>query len=132
MENDMSNTPIRPNFRWSELACRCGCDKMLCDPKALDMLQEARDYYHLPIILTSAYRCFDHDSSVRKEREQERTGEHYEGFSFDIAAPTSRQRLQIIRACLDAGFHRIGINFDEGYLHVGCSPTQDVDVLFRS
>ena len=52
------------NFRIREFACRCGCSKVLVDSDLVEYLQKIRDHFGKEVILTSAYRCPDHNKRV--------------------------------------------------------------------
>lgn len=52
------------SFNRSEFACRDGCGFDTVDVELIAMLQEIRDYYDAPVIITSGCRCPNHNESV--------------------------------------------------------------------
>ena len=56
------------NFQKSEFECKCGCkmpeDVFFNIQKLASQLQYIRDFIDLPIKLTNAYRCADHNEKI--------------------------------------------------------------------
>lgn len=52
------------HFDRAEFACRCGCGYDDIDPLLVLTLDDIRDYYRRPIIITSGCRCAAHNRSV--------------------------------------------------------------------
>jgi hypothetical protein len=48
----------------------------------------------------------------------------------DIATPTGKERFLIIKALLEAGFTRIGINFSKNFVHVDVDSTKPSPTIF--
>lgn len=78
----------------------------------LDFLDRAREYADTPFIVTSAYRCEEHNKNVGGKP----TSSHLKGFAVDISCPTSTARSKILPALIKAGFTRIGIG--SNFIHV--------------
>lgn len=85
-------------------------DKM--DSNLLQMLDNLREKYGEPIIVTSGYRT---------KEENERAGgvegsSHLTGKAVDIRVKDSRERFFLITLALSVGFTRIGVG--ENFLHL--------------
>ena len=65
---------ITPHFAESELRCRCGCGAMLFMDAAIEKLEALRVECDFPFVISSGYRCPDHNESVSSTRS--RTGPH--------------------------------------------------------
>lgn len=76
----------------------------------LRMLDKARHLAGLPFIITSSYRDDPGTSAM---------SEHREGRAVDIRVKYEWERFLIVKACLDAGFLRIGV-YDR-HIHVDVS-----------
>ncbi len=55
-------------------------------------------------------------------------GAHGKGLAVDIVCSNSRLRLKLLRALLEAGFHRLGV-YDR-HIHVDIDPSANRDVLW--
>jgi uncharacterized protein YcbK (DUF882 family) len=73
------------NFNLSEFQCKCGCkmpDEVLENIKELACnLQYIRDYLDEPIKLTNAYRCKEHNDSIKGSS---KNSKHILGKAADI------------------------------------------------
>ena len=56
-------TQLSRNFSRDEFECAC-CGEDTVDAELVTVLQDVRDYFRLPIKVTSGYRCFDHNRSI--------------------------------------------------------------------
>jgi len=93
---------LSKNFSVKELECQCGCG-MIPERRAVDALQKARDIIGKPIKVTSGARCKKHNEAVGGAKESY----HTKGLAFDIAVPSDRYRLELLRAIIAAGFSTI-------------------------
>jgi len=48
---------ITKHFKRDEFACKCGCGFDAVDIEIVEKLEEIREYYSTPIIITSGCRC---------------------------------------------------------------------------
>ena len=55
---------LSDNFSRREFACKCGCGFDVVDAMLLQYLQAIRDYFKMPIAITSACRCQEHNHAV--------------------------------------------------------------------
>lgn len=91
----------------------------------MDKLDAARELAGIPFVLNSAYRS----SAWDRARGRSGTGAHTTGCAVDIRCNTSTNRMKIVRACLAAGFTRIGIG--KSYVHVDDDPAQVPNVMWH-
>lgn len=52
------------NFYYNEFACKDGTDTFFISEELINILQEIRDYFKSPVVITSGYRTPTHNSSV--------------------------------------------------------------------
>lgn len=100
-------------FSDNELRCKCGCGKLVHEPKALAKLNALRQLAGRPLILTSAYRCENHPNEVSKSK----PGTHNQGIAFDIKT-TPAEQVELIPLALSLGFKGFGLA--KTFLHVDC------------
>jgi len=82
------------HFSFKELSCRCGCG-MLPSQSFIDKLDEIREAYGKPILLTCAARCSVHNRAVGGARKSA----HVDGLAADLAR--TPELLAFIKANLD-------------------------------
>jgi zinc D-Ala-D-Ala carboxypeptidase len=104
-----ADTPLTtswPHFSRAELTCQCGCGKMGMDQDFMRRLEELRTAYGRPMVITSAYRCPDHNSRVSKTG---RNGPHTKGQAIDILA-SGENAYELLFFAIGYGFAGLGIN----------------------
>ena len=79
------------NFTPDEFRCKC-CNRLEIASELLDILQKAREALG-PLVITSSYRCSDHNSKVSSTG---LSGPHTTGFAADIHVSNSQHRKQLI------------------------------------
>ncbi len=58
-------TQISESFLRSEFKCKCGkCDYDTVDTELIEVLQDVRDHFGLPVKITSGNRCPDYNKKV--------------------------------------------------------------------
>jgi len=67
-------------FSDKEMACK-HCGKVNMDPLFMDYLDEVREQYGKPLIVTSGYRCPEHPIEAKKTK----AGAHTTGKAVDFA-----------------------------------------------
>ena len=55
---------LSANFRLREFACRDGSDPVFIDTRLVQVLQNIRDHFGEPVVITSAYRTAAHNKAV--------------------------------------------------------------------
>ncbi len=108
------------HFQASEFACRCGCGGNAIQPGLVYKLDELREAFGKALVVTSGYRCPDHNERVSTTG---RTGPHTTGLAADIAV-SGRDAVTVLRLALAAGFGGIGVQQKGGgrFLHLDLIP----------
>ena len=94
-----------PNFKAQEFACKCGCGINGMSPKTLDLCQDLRRKCGFPLMITSGYRCPNHNSSVS---ETGTDGPHTTGEALDIRVDRKNAHT-LLKHALALGFTGIGV-----------------------
>lgn len=55
---------LSPHFSRSEFACNCGCGFDTVDTATLDILEQVRTHFAVPVTITSGCRCPNYNASV--------------------------------------------------------------------
>ncbi len=90
----------------------------------LEMLDAARGFANMPFVINSAYRTEAHNRRVGGVD----SSAHTTGHAVDIRVKGGRQKYLIIRACMQAGFNRIGIS--RTFVHVDNDPDKPENVIW--
>ena len=118
---------LSKHFDNSEMRCKCGCGQIDMDYYGLlTKLDLARDIAGIPFIINSGYRCDQYNTDVGGKP----GSAHTKGMAVDIKADNSRKRFRIINGLLEAGFSRLGIDFDRGFIHVDSDDSKDQEVVW--
>ena len=110
-ENQVFKPAMRSACR-DEFKCKCGCSLNKMNPDMLALLDDARNMSSHPFVITSGYRCKDHNFNVGGSA----TSSHLKGLAVDIATPDSRTRWEVISSLIQAGFRRLGVA--KNFVHV--------------
>ena len=84
-------------------------------PELLEKLDDLRELYGKPIIITSSYRGPEHPIEAAKPGGP---GVHSFGVAVDIASVGGTTTLELVRAAIAAGFERIGISRKKNFIHL--------------
>lgn len=98
-------------FSQDEFKCKC-CGKAPIDPLFVAQLEKARGIAGVPFVITSGYRCPKHNAAVGSTSKN-----HTSGKAADIKATDGPTRGKILKGLYRAGFQRIGISFENGFIH---------------
>lgn len=106
--------------------CTPRCSLQDMDQELMYMLDAARDYAQIPIVLNCAYRSVAWDKSKGRLG----TSAHTLGKAVDIRCNSSTNRYKLIVALIEAGFNRVGIA--KTFIHVDMSgpPRHSSDVVW--
>lgn len=94
------------NFKISEFNCKCGCDMpndvYLNIVKLANQLQRIRDEVRVPIKLTNAYRCEEHNSTIKGSS---RRSQHILGKAADIKVKgmTPKEVFDVVESLINEG-----------------------------
>ncbi len=109
---------LTKNFSSYEFKCKCGCGKSDMNRRFIETLQAIRDEYGKPIIITSGYRCPDHNSRVSSTG---KTGPHTTGKAVDIAV-SGNDAHKLLAVAIFNGMSGIGVKqkgpHDGRFLHL--------------
>lgn len=119
--------PALRHFKPAEFACRCGrCGRGFADmdPDLLLRLDELRERVGEPLVISSAFRCEDHNAAVGGVR----GSSHTRGLAVDLRCLNSRLRFKLVKSALELGFRRIEPM--KTWVHLDVDPEKPQDVLF--
>lgn len=103
---------VSPHFRLLEFQCAC-CGRVMLVPTLLDLLEAIRAERGSPVIVTSGYRCAEHNAAVGGAPRSY----HMIGRAADIAMPESEQARMADVARSHGAVEAIKGGM-RGYLHV--------------
>lgn len=106
------------NFNDWEFRCTCGkCDGTVTD-ELVDKLQQTRDYFGLPITISSGFRCEDKNIEVGGAPRSY----HMQGLACDIDVSdyTSQELYMLLQAIFAVGYTGIGIG--KNWIHLDIRP----------
>lgn len=55
---------LSPHFNRSEFRCKCGCGGDSIDYGTLQLLENIRGHFGVPLVINSAFRCVNHNRAV--------------------------------------------------------------------
>ena len=103
------------NFSEAEFVCRCGCGRADMEPTFMFRLQRIRDAYRIPMIVSSGFRCIDHDRRVRG------AGVHPTGRAGDFQV-SGRDCFKLLDLAISKGMTGIGLKqhgpHDARFMHL--------------
>ncbi len=100
-------------FKLSEFDCpkRPNSGEKFMNKKFVQLLDDARSQCDFPWHITSGYRSKEHNEELMKKGyPASKTTTHMYGVACDIACDNSKHRFEIIKALLNVGITRIGVN----------------------
>ena len=97
-------------FKEEEFECPC-CKENKTDSKLITLLDALRDDLGEPMVITSGYRCPEHNEAVGGSE----NSSHLKGLAADISCATSHDRFKLL-SVLFKYFDRIGIA--KTFIHV--------------
>lgn len=74
------NALLSRSFRVREFACRDGSDPLFVDSALVQLLQDIRDHFGAPVVITSGYRTASHNARVGGSK----SSQHLLGRAADI------------------------------------------------
>lgn len=104
-----------------------GSGKINMNREFMIRLNLARKIAGIPFVITSGYRTKAYNNSLKGSAIN---SSHLKGRAADIMATNSKERFKIVNALQEAGFNRMGINFDRGFIHVDDDPSKPKDVIW--
>jgi uncharacterized protein YcbK (DUF882 family) len=114
------------HFSHTELQCKCGCGKASMNQQFMEKLEELRVDYGRPMTISSGYRCPDHNRRVGGVPDSA----HTSGCAVDITFRSGHELFMIIKALINGGFVRVGIDFARKFVHVDADPSKPAQVMW--
>lgn len=111
------------HFDLDEFRCKCGCQQNYISDEFVTLLDELRELVGFPLVVTSGYRCPDHNNRVSSTG---RTGPHTTGQAADISVDRFRA-FRVMSKAADMGFTGIGFKQHGGgrFMHLDTLPNAD-------
>lgn len=103
------------NFTADEFKCK-HCGEIKIDGRLLLILQEIRNRYGKPMIITSGYRCPTYNAAIGGVP----GSAHTYGYAADILVKTSQDRYELLRSIIEVDVPRIGIA--SNFIHIDIDP----------
>ena len=113
-------------FNKSELECKCGCGQVDMGKKFMSKLDLARGISGTSYVINSGYRCTRNNAAVGGKTDSA----HTKGLAVDIKTEGSRKRFLVLKGLFEAGFNRVGIDLNKGFVHVDLDDSKDKDVVW--
>ena len=109
------NALLSRSFRVREFACRDGSDPLFVDSALVQLLQDIRDHFGVPVVITSGYRTAAHTRAVGGAL----YSQHCYGRAADIrVAGVPVEQLAAYAETLLPGTGGIGRYPAKGFVHV--------------
>ncbi|MEG1824892.1 MAG: D-Ala-D-Ala carboxypeptidase family metallohydrolase [Cloacibacillus sp.] len=96
----LNDFQIAKNFNLMELQCPC-CHRVMTHPRLVAALQSLRDLLERPMVITSGYRCAEHNRTVGGAS----ASRHMKGLAADVSVPKELQP-ELCDMARRAGFSR--------------------------
>ncbi|MDL2298901.1 D-Ala-D-Ala carboxypeptidase family metallohydrolase [Synergistaceae bacterium OttesenSCG-928-D05] len=103
---------LTENFKLREFECPC-CKTVKLHPLLLERLQQLRNIWQKPLVITSGYRCEKHNTEVGGVPRSK----HLQGRAVDVKVPASRQE-EFKQLAESSGFSKIILYGERGFVHV--------------
>lgn len=104
---------LSKNFDSVEFECP-HCHKCITDPRLISGLQRLRDQAGVPVIITSGYRCAEHNRELKSAA---KNSYHISGQAADVVI-AGMDVLEMYRLAGEIPeFNGIGL-YDQGFIHV--------------
>jgi len=120
-----------PYFTNKELKCKCKkCSVAYVHKDLLKKLTHARKQANIPFVITSGCRCPEYNKLKSKNPNSDHLadGVNYACVGVDIQCGNDRDRFIIVKALMDAGINRIGL--DKTFIHAGIDERNPGNVIW--
>ncbi len=112
MPTRINNFKLSENFNLIEFQCRC-CGQVKLSPELLDKLQALRTKINKPLVITSGFRCKDHNIFVGGAQRSQ----HLEGTAADVILASTELDADTL-ADLAIGLDFRGIGLYNSFVHL--------------
>ena len=103
-------------FATAEMVCSC-CGRLPdngMDPRLIEVLDSIRESVNVPLVLSCAYRCPEHNAEVGGVP----NSQHVQGCAADILVPDGMTVDEMADIAEQCGADGIGRYYDQGFVHV--------------
>jgi uncharacterized protein YcbK (DUF882 family) len=100
-------------FSDKEFECKCGCGLYIPNLELLDVLSKAREYFKVPIIITSGTRCTANNKKVGGVD----TSKHTTGEAADIQVK-GIEPIKVYKYFTDTYFNKYGVGNYSTFTHI--------------
>ncbi len=121
----MNDFQVAEHFNLREFQCKgekCCGNTVKIDSRLVSMLEALRRELGVPFVITSAFRCKEHNKRVGGAK----GSYHLQGLAVDIACPKGYKVVEFAQICLDAGFTGVGAYPKQNFVHVDIRPGPQV------
>ncbi|MGL5014505.1 MAG: D-Ala-D-Ala carboxypeptidase family metallohydrolase [Bacteroidales bacterium] len=101
-------------FKRKEFACKCGCGFDVVDHELLGILTSVREYYGLPIKITSGCRCESHNRKVGGAKRSQ----HRHGKAVDFQVQGMSPKIIQKYLCDTLPKDRYGVGLADTFTHL--------------
>ena len=109
---------ISKHFKRSEFACSCGCGFDTVDKETLEVLEDVRNHFAKPVVITSGCRCVEHNARVGGAP----NSKHVEGRAADFRVHGIK--AEDVYAYLDERYpYSLGLGLYPTWVHVDTRTT---------
>ena len=106
------------HFSRSEFVCHCGCGRADMDEGYMQMLSALRDAYKKPTVVSSGFRCPEHNKKVSTTGED---GPHTTGKAADVLI-NGAEAFSLMKLSFLWGFSGVGLkqhgDFAKRFIHL--------------
>lgn len=97
------------------------------DIELVKMLDKARTIAGIPFMINSGFRTAEHNKKVGGVA----NSAHLTGKAVDLRATNNSEIFTIVNASMQAGFKRIGINWDSKFVHIDIDNTKPNPTIYK-
>lgn len=116
------NKQLSKFFNSKELECKCGkCDDQYISETLLEKLDQVREQYGSPVIITSGYRCEAHNKAIGGATKSS----HVDGLAVDVQPKNiTLDDLDLLYEICYNIFDNIGDGRNKKFIHVDVRPAK--------
>lgn len=104
---------LSKNLSRAEFACKCGCGFDTVDAELVRVIQDVRDHFGSPVVISSGCRCYEHNKRVRGAARST----HLEGRGADIQVKGKTPK-EVYEYLTGKYPNRYGIAWHRSFVHV--------------
>ncbi|WP_417447216.1 YcbK family protein [Kangiella sp.] len=106
---------LSKNFSRHEFSCSCCKKQIAIDHELVETLEAVREHFGKPVIITSAFRCKEHNEAVGSVE----SSKHRLGIAADIVVKdTSPVAVYNFLANLKKDHCGLGLYIEKGFVHI--------------